>query len=126
MSKKKISTGKLESAIKDILDDYSESVNDKVKKSVDDVSKELVADLKANSPKRTGNYRKAWSRKKEVSTSSKTAFIVHNSEHYRLTHLLEKGHAKSGGGRTKAIPHIAPAEERAISKLEKRIKEDLK
>ena len=124
--KGKISTGELEKAMKDILDDYSESVNDKVKRNVDNVSKELVANLKATSPKRSGNYRKSWTRKKEVSTSSKSVFIVHNSKHYRLTHLLEKGHAKSGGGRTKAIPHIAPAEERAISELEKRIKEDIK
>lgn len=125
MSKSKISTGELTAAIKDILDGYSESVSVKVKHHVDTVSKEVVSELKETSPKRSGNYRKGWTRKKDSETSNKSVFIVHNSKHYRLTHLLEKGYAKKSGGRTKGQPHIAPAEEKAVAKLEKLIKEDL-
>ena len=31
-----------------------------------------------------------------------------------LPHLLEKGHAKSGGGMTRAFPHVKPAAEHAF------------
>ena len=51
---------------------------------------------------------------------------VHSKNRYQLAHLLEFGHAKRGGGRTKAQPHIAPAEENGINALEKAIEKALK
>ena len=43
-----------------------------------------------------------------------------------LSHLLENGHAKRGGGRVQAIPHIKPAEQAGIEKLEEDIERALK
>lgn len=57
------------------------------------------------------NYSKGWTYTTEGKSPKR--YIVHNSSHYQLTHLLEKGHrivTKSGrdtGKRAPAYPHIA-------------------
>ena len=45
---------------------------------------------------------------------------------YMLAHLLEKGHAKRGGGRVSGKPHIAPAEAAGIELLTSLIEKELK
>ena len=51
---------------------------------------------------------------------------VYSPSRYMLAHLLEHGHAKRGGGRVRAIPHIAPAEEVGAEQLEQDILRGLK
>ncbi|WP_347563968.1 hypothetical protein [Neglectibacter sp. X58] len=64
----------------------------------------------------------AWAVKKQKETANSLELVVHNKKRYQLTHLLEKGHAKRGGGRVRAFPHIAPAEQASIRELEEGIK----
>lgn len=69
-----------------------------------ELSNQAVKSLKAGSPRRKGRYAGSWTKKKRGKS-----IIVHNRR-YQLTHLLEKGHAKRGGGRVAARVHIAPVE----------------
>ena len=50
---------------------------------------------------------------------------VHSKNRYQLAHLLEHGHAKRGGGRVAAIPHIEPAEANGIEALKSKIERGL-
>lgn len=120
----KIKPDKLADVVKKELDDYADDVTDRVKKAVKETAKEAVKELKKTSPKRTGKYAKSWKQKKVKETSSELEIVVHAGK-YQLTHLLEKGHAKRGGGRTRAFPHIKPAEEHAAEKLEKDIRKSV-
>ena len=118
-----IKVDQLASTIEKELSFYSDEVTTGVKKAVDDVAKEAVKDLKSGSPRRTGRYSGDWTRKSAYESTRTKRNTVYNKGHYQLTHLLENGHAKRGGGRVGARVHIAPVEQKAIEALEKRIKE---
>lgn len=92
------------------LQRYSHLVTEEVEVAKKEVSQELVNELKQTSPKKTGHYAKGW-RTKKVGNK----IIVHNATDYQLTHLLEYGHAKVGGGRVPAKVHIRPAADRAVN-----------
>ena len=98
------------------LQEYSTEVEEGLEEAKVEVAKDTVKRLKQTSPKKTGDYRKGWARKK-----AGTAQVVHNRTDYQLTHLLEYGHAKRGGGRVAGIPHISPAEEWANDEYLKRV-----
>lgn len=97
------------------LERYSSEVEEKIEKISKETAQELMKELKKGSKPykdRTGDYSKGWRIKKQGKK-----YIVHNKTDYQLTHLLEHGHAKRGGGRVEAKIHIAPAEDRAISEF---------
>ena len=120
----------LSKAIQKTLAEYEGVTVDSMKAAVDKASKEAVRELKGSSPKRTGEYAKSWAAKKARLTN-KWAYqkTVYNKEHYRLTHLLEKGHRVVGArnGRTwvDARPHIEKVEQKAVETLLNEMKEKL-
>ena len=108
------------------LTEYADASADLVKESVQDVSKEVKKEITQNAPKRTGAYKKSWAVKKTEETSNSLVMTVHSKNRYQIAHLLEHGHAKRGGGRVAAIPHIEPAEKSGAKRLQQRIERGLK
>lgn len=120
----------LAKAIQKTLAEYEGVTVESMKAAVDKASKESVRELKSSSPNRTGAYAKSWAAKKARLTN-KWAYqkTVYNKEHYRLTHLLEKGHkvvgAKNGRTWVDARPHIEKVEQKAVETLVNEMKETL-
>jgi hypothetical protein len=112
----------LAKTIRGELLDFEEEKIRSMKNLIDKESKETVKELHVNSPENTGKYAKGWKRKTQYEDSFKSRVVVHNSI-YQLTHLLEKGHAKRNGGRVEGIPHIEPAAENTISRIERGLKQ---
>lgn len=103
------------------LKEYADLATDDLKKSIRKAGNAAKKEIAASASKDTGTYVKSWSVKKTKETSNSLEVVVHSKNRYQLTHLLEYGHAKRGGGRVSARPHIAQAEENAIETLETEI-----
>lgn len=116
---------KFSSQIAQILEDYGKEVKEVVNESIEAEAPKIVKELKKTSPKDRGEYAKGWKKKVDKDRLDGIAITVYNEKHYRLTHLLEKGHALRGGGRTSPQPHIAPAQEKAEQDIIKEITEKL-
>lgn len=113
-----IKIDELAETIQKEMQSYSDHIVDATKKTADSVAKETVDELKNTSPRRTGDYAKGWTTTTSYENQRTKRNTVHNRRHYQLTHLLENGHAKRGGGRVAPRVHIAPVEQKAIKKLE--------
>lgn len=117
--------------MREILDEFSEKVEDVTKESMNAVAKEAVQQLKATSPKSSKHRRKyaeGWTTKKQGDDT----VIVHNRTNYQLTHLLENGHVvrptpthPNRKGRVAGIKHIKPVEEWANEEFQLRISRGL-
>lgn len=113
----------LAKAVMDGLEEYAVAVADDIKAAAKKTASDCAKELKSTSPKKTGKYARGWKVKKSFENSASARYTVYNATAYQLTHLLEKGHAKRGGGRVAAIPHIEPVEQKAIEEMEKKGRE---
>lgn len=103
-----------------ILRVYAENTTEELDEIAKQVAQDGVDKLKETSPERTGEYAKNWDLKKVGKD-----YVIYNKETYQLTHLLEKGHAKRNGGRTKKFVHIKPVERSVIENFEAKVRSTL-
>ena len=125
MASRKVKIDQLADAINEQLEEYNIMAAETVKAAVNKAGKSVKDTIKDTAPVKTGRYAKSWRTRKTKETSTSLEVTVYSPSRYMLAHLLEHGHAKRGGGRVRAIPHIAPAEEAAEEELMKDIERGL-
>lgn len=108
------------------LQEYADLATEDMKAAVKKAGNKAKSDVQAGAPVMTGKYKKSWAVKTTKENANAMEVTVHSRNRYQLAHLLEFGHAKRGGGRTRAFPHIVPAEEAAAELLEREVEAALK
>lgn len=130
MSNKRIKVEQLSKEILEYMSNFVDVTEEACEKGVLETADDVVKALHSAHPSGAEQYgswdayNNGWTIRKEKSKRFKSGIhaIVHNKDHYQLAHLLEKGHAKVNGGRTRAFSHIAPVEQRAETGLIQNIK----
>ena len=111
--------------ISKIVSEYTEDVSNAIAKEIDDTAKLVLKDVKANAPRKRPKYYQGFRIKKDDSLGS-VSRTIHNSTHPGLVHLLEKGHGLKNGGRSDAKPHLAPAYDKHVPQMERKIESIIK
>lgn len=122
----KVSIDQMASVIMDGLKEYADLATDDLKATVKKTGNEVRKQIQSTAPKASGKYSKSWSVKTTKESSNGMEVTVYSRNRYQLAHLLEFGHAKRGGGRVAARPHIAAAEQTGIESFEQAIERSLR
>lgn len=130
---KKVKVNQLAKEIEKTLVDFMGATEEACNKGVSETANEAVQALRNAHPSGSGDYRSwdeynsGWTKRKSTQKTRLKGIqaTIWNEKHYQLTHLLEKGHAKVNGGRTRAFPHIAPVEEKCEDALVKNIRKNI-
>lgn len=126
MAYRKVSVDEMAEAVMELMSDIRDVGADELKKAVKKAGKDIKDDINASAPVRTGRYARSWRQSVTQEDSTSILVTVYSPSRYMLAHLLEHGHAKRGGGRVRAFPHIEPAEIRAMDALEEELARSIK
>lgn len=124
-----IGVEELSSAIARELSLYSKEVTEGIKKETKVHAKKLLDITRKTAPRgdrKAGKYRTSIKCKVQSETTNSVSYLWYvdsKDDNYRLTHLLVHGHAKRGGGRTKANPFLQNAVNQVIPEYEKAVEE---
>ena len=122
---KKINPNDLTLTISAMLSDYADDVIEDVKATVDDVAKEARKVVRENAPVKTGKYKRSIKVRTSFESLTELRKTIYSNGNSGLTHLLENGHAKVNGGRTRAFPHWKYGDEYIKKELPKRIQKKI-
>lgn len=126
---KTISIDQLNEAINKELTLYSQNVIDGIKKEAKNSIKQLVEQTKSTAPvgKRQKHYRDSIKSKKLSENSREVSYLWYvDGPDYRLSHLLEDGHALRNGGRVEGTHFIQKATDPILEQYLKAVEEVIK
>ena len=117
---------KFADSIDKILQEYADStvkdVSALTKKMAQKGAQSVKQEAKSKGWGEHTGYADGWTSQFESGRVSSQG-VIYNKKAPGLAHLLEHGHAKRGGGRTRAVPHIAPVAEKLEKEFEKAVKD---
>lgn len=104
---------------------YTTGVEEEIEEITAILTKRAAKELKAVSAStfKTAQdkpYNEGWTAKNDH-VRHRARWIIHNKNKPGLAHLLENGHAKTGGGRVAGKIHIKPIEEKLIKDYEENV-----
>lgn len=118
MASRKIDTSGLRDTINSYLTEYGQDASRAIEEASKTTAKEVVRELRKGGDYKGGErFNKGWTSKTET-TRLGSETVVYNSTMPGLAHLLEFGHAKRNGGRTRAFNFIAPVADSVEKKFE--------
>lgn len=114
------------SGVYELVKQYGDSVLDTLEKVMVETAEQGAQDMKTSGDfGGTGKYKRAWT-SSVFNRRTGTEAVIHNKTQYQLTHLLEFGHAKQNGGRTRAFVHIAPINDKVQEEFIRKFEEGVR
>lgn len=118
-----VSADNFAQAVSDLLENWDTAAIDAVNAAAVETAEETANELHSAGSFGGTKYRKGWGVTAKPVRRGEEQQIVHNKTQYRITHLLEFGHAKRNGGRVREFPHIAPIADKVPDVFERKLKE---
>lgn len=124
-SNRRVKVNQLEQAFAELLTEFKEQCEQEVDEALEQAAETANEEVKKEPPgagkyHSWKSYSNGWKVDKEVRAYG-TTYTIHNKKKYQLTHLLEEGHVNVDGSRARAFPHVAPAAEKAVKELLRRL-----
>lgn len=121
---------KVAEEVKAIINDYADDVTVAQREVALKVAMDCANELRGAGSFNGTKYRGSWTFRPETIGRRLISFRVYNAKHYRLTHLLERGHVVKNqhgptGKSAQAFPHVEPIEQKYVKEFEEKLKTEI-